>query len=192
MYTLDEAGEYSEEIKKSKFICLVRPVTSADEAMEFIKQNSDPAARHNCWAWKIGNDYRFNDDGEPSGTAGKPIFNAIEYAEVTNVVALVIRWFGGVKLGTGGLCRAYGGVTSSCLKKLSFSEIKQMRNLEVLVPFEFTNAVYHLIETQALSKEFEEYEDKGLRLKLSFEEKLFDTITDSLQEISRGRVILKD
>ena len=78
-------------------------------------------------------------------------------------------------------------VLLSCLKKLSFSEIKQMRNLEVLVPFEFTNAVYHLIETQALSKEFEEYEDKGLRLKLSFEEKLFDTITDSLQEILKGQ-----
>ena len=63
--------------------------------MEFIKQKSDPAARHNCWAWKVGKDYRFNDDGEPSGTADKPIFNAIEYADVTNIAVLVIRWFGG-------------------------------------------------------------------------------------------------
>ena len=190
MYTLDEAGEHCEEIKKSKFLCLVKPVQSKDEAMEFIKLNSDPSARHNCWAWKVGDEYRFNDDGEPSGTAGKPIFNAIEYAELTNVVALVIRWFGGIKLGTGGLCRAYGGVTSSCLKKLTVLEIKAMCSLEILVPFEFTNAVYHLIEKASIIKDFEEYEEKGLRLKLLFEERLKVSICEKLEEISKGQTEL--
>lgn len=84
--------------------------------MAFIEQHSVPEARHNCWAYKIGDNYRFSDDGEPGGTAGRPILQAIEGQECDCVVVLVIRWFGGIKLGTGGLVRAYGGVAAECLR----------------------------------------------------------------------------
>lgn len=171
---------------------MVKPVESVEEAMAFIQEHSDPAARHNCWAWKVGNDFRFNDDGEPSGTAGRPILNAIEYADLTNVVALVLRWFGGIKLGTGGLCRAYGGVTSNCLKQLVYSEIKEMTEIELLVPFEFSNSVYKMINRESLDKVFEEYESEGLRLKLIFEKKNSQTFKDLFTEISRGQISFRD
>ena len=191
MFTLDESGEYCEEIKKSRFICLAQPVFSDQEAMCFIEENSDFAARHNCWAWKIGSDYRFNDDGEPSGTAGKPILSAIEYAELTNVVVLVIRWFGVIKLGTGGLCRAYGGTTSSCLRQLKKSEIKQMSSVVINVPFEFTNSVYQLIQKEGLTKDYEEYTSDGLLLCLKLETADVERVSIALSEMSRGQIYVK-
>src|SRR5690625_7862489 len=84
--------------------------------MAFIEERSVPDARHNCWAYKIGDNYRFSDDGEPGGTAGRPILQAIEGQECDFVAVLVIRWFGGIKLGTGGLVRASGGAAAECLR----------------------------------------------------------------------------
>src|SRR3546814_18000784 len=78
---------------------------------------SVPDATHNCWAWRIGDDYRSNDDGEPAGTAGRPILAAIDGQGMDRVVVVVTRWFGGIKLGAGGLVRAYGGTAAECLRR---------------------------------------------------------------------------
>ena len=107
--TLLDLCEYREDIRKSRFITLAGPIDSASDAMSFIERHSDPDATHNCWAWKIGAQYRSSDDGEPGGTAGRPILSAIEAQDCDQVVVLVIRWYGGIQLGTGGLARAYGG-----------------------------------------------------------------------------------
>ena len=191
LFTLDEAGEYREEIKKSRFICYAQPVFSEEEANAFFMEKSDLSARHNCWAWKIGKDYRFNDDGEPSGTAGKPILNAIEYADLTNVAVLVVRWFGGIKLGTGGLCRAYGGSASSCLNAIEKSEIKQLKQFSIQVPFEYTNTIYQLIEKENLIKDKEEFVQLGLKLDLTVEEQFLDAILEKIKELSRGQIVIK-
>ena len=108
--------EYREEIRKSRFLALAAPVASAAEAQAFIATASDPGASHNCWAWKVGAQYRFSDDGEPGGTAGRPILAAIEAQDCDQVAVLVIRWYGGIQLGTGGLARAYGGAANKCLQ----------------------------------------------------------------------------
>lgn len=115
-YVLVGENSFEEEIKKSRFIAIAQPVNSAEQAMAFFAERSIPEARHNCWAYKVGDDYRFSDDGEPAGTAGRPILQAIEGQSCDYVAVLVIRWFGGIKLGTGGLARAYGGVTAECLR----------------------------------------------------------------------------
>ena len=115
--TLLDLCEYREEIRKSRFITLAAPITSAAEAMSFIERHSDLAATHNCWAWKLGQQYRSSDDGEPGGTAGRPILAAMEAQDCDQVVGLVIRWYGGVQLGTGGLARAYGGGANKCLQQ---------------------------------------------------------------------------
>lgn len=115
-FTLAGPARYQEDIKKSRFLALAEPITSVQEASRFFLDNAVPDATHNCWAWKLGNEYRFNDDGEPGGTAGKPILQAIEGQQCDRVAVLVIRWFGGVKLGTGGLVRAYGGAAAQCLR----------------------------------------------------------------------------
>jgi len=114
--SLAAACAYEEDIKKSRFAAHAAPVATVDEAMAFLNAYSDPAATHNCWAYRIGQQYRFNDDGEPGGTAGRPILQAIDGQGMDRVAVLVVRWFGGVKLGAGGLVRAYGGVAARCLR----------------------------------------------------------------------------
>lgn len=98
--------------KKSKFLSFIFPVKSAEEAKEIVDAHRKKYydARHVCWAYMLGwerEEYRLNDDGEPSGTAGKPILGQINSAELTDVLILVVRYFGGILLGTGGLIKAY-------------------------------------------------------------------------------------
>ncbi|XP_073226840.1 uncharacterized protein [Cicer arietinum] len=114
--TIKERITFEKDIKKSKFIAIAGSVSDDKSAMSFLSQVRDPKATHNCWAYKVGDQYRSNDDGEPSGTAGKPIYSAISSSGIDRVMVVVIRYFGGIKLGTGGLVRAYGGVASECLK----------------------------------------------------------------------------
>ncbi|MDP3899154.1 MAG: YigZ family protein [Mesorhizobium sp.] len=115
MFTLAQIQTFAQEVRKSRFLAMAGPVASEAEAKAFIAAHSDPRATHNCWAWRIGQDYRFHDDGEPGGTAGKPILLAIDGHTLDNTAVLVTRWFGGILLGSGGLMRAYGGTAAKCL-----------------------------------------------------------------------------
>ena len=124
--TLAQPGEYRETIKKSVFLALAAPVGDAQAALAFIASRSDPDATHNCWAYRVGDHYRFNDDGEPGGSAGRPILQAIDGQQCDRVAVLVIRWYGGIKLGTGGLVRAYGGCAANCLRLAPRVEIIEM------------------------------------------------------------------
>ncbi|MCY1665390.1 IMPACT family protein [Rhizobium sp. SL86] len=115
MFILAAPATQSQEIKRSRFLAVAAPVSDEEAARAFLAAQSVPDANHNCWAWRIGQTYRFSDDGEPSGTAGKPILQAIDGQELDQVVVLVTRWFGGTLLGSGGLMRAYGGTAALCL-----------------------------------------------------------------------------
>ena len=102
------------EVKKSDFITWLKAVDSREQAMAYLQQAKDayPDARHHCWAYIMGDSANsqtaaMSDDGEPSGTAGKPMLNVLQHKPVNNVMAIVIRYFGGIKLGAGGLVRAY-------------------------------------------------------------------------------------
>ncbi len=112
-------GIYKE--KGSKFIAYAMPVNSREQIKEYLAdiKKSNHSARHYCFAWVIGynrEDYRINDDGEPSGTAGKPIYGQILSKNITNVLIVVVRYFGGVKLGKGGLINAYRKAAAEALK----------------------------------------------------------------------------
>jgi len=114
--------ERETEVKKSRFIARVAPVSSRDEVKAFVEQawQDHPDARHVCWAYQIGRpgsaaEAAMNDDGEPSGTAGKPILSVIQHKDMGDVLVIVIRYFGGIKLGAGGLVRAYAGAAESVL-----------------------------------------------------------------------------
>lgn len=115
-YTLAGLATHQEDVKKSRFVALAQAVDSPAEALEFFAAYGVADANHNCWAYRVGSEYRFNDDGEPGGTAGRPILQAIEGQQCDRVAVLVVRWFGGIKLGPGGLIRAYGGVAAQCLR----------------------------------------------------------------------------
>src|SRR5690625_2273611 len=105
-YVLIGENTYEEEIKKSRFIAIAKAVDTAEQALSFFAQRSIAEARHNCWAFKIGDTYRFFDDGEPGVTTGRFIIQAIEGQDCAFVVVYVIRWFGGIELGKGGVERA--------------------------------------------------------------------------------------
>ncbi|WP_454654896.1 IMPACT family protein [Bosea beijingensis] len=121
--TLVGVSSIRQEIKKSRFIAVAGPVADEAAARDFVAAQSDAAANHNCWAWRFGQSYRFNDDGEPSGTAGKPILAAIDGQGLDRVVVVVTRWFGGVLLGSGGLVRAYGGSAAQCLREAAKTQL---------------------------------------------------------------------
>ena len=148
-----------EIIKKSTFITIVAPILSVQEAKDFLTEHSDLGATHNCWAYKIGQIYRFTDDGEPSGTAGKPMYNAIDGQEFDNTAALSIRHYGGIKLGTGGLMRAYGGGVSRCLQSADFEIMQDISEITLNVPFAYIQSVHNLstsFKAQILSEDFNE------------------------------------
>lgn len=115
-HTLTGPATYEEDIRKSRFLVYAWPVRTVEQAMACFAEQSVPDATHNCWAYRLGDVYRFNDDGEPGGTAGRPILQAIDGQQCDQVAVLVVRWFGGIKLGPGGLVRAYGGTAAQCLR----------------------------------------------------------------------------
>ncbi|PKA63216.1 hypothetical protein AXF42_Ash020589 [Apostasia shenzhenica] len=145
--TLKERAICEREIKHSKFIAIASPISDERSAHSFLSEIQDPKATHNCWAYKIGDQYRCNDDGEPSGTAGKPIYLAIISSGVDMVMVVVIRYFGGIKLGTGGLIRAYGGVALECLKGATTCFVKPKVPIGMEVPFELLGPVYHQLQS---------------------------------------------
>lgn len=115
----------TEEIKKSRFITYLAPAADVDTAKQFIQQikSEHPDARHHCWAFIAGSPtdpqvLGFSDDGEPSGTAGKPILGQLSGSGIGEIVAVVVRYYGGILLGTGGLVKAYGGGVQQALKCL--------------------------------------------------------------------------
>jgi len=116
MFSIEQPATFAREIKKSRFLAVAGPVSTEEAAKQFVTAHSVPDANHNCWAWRVGMNYRFSDDGEPGGTAGKPILQALDGQLLDNVAIVVTRWFGGILLGSGGLMRAYGGTAAACLR----------------------------------------------------------------------------
>ena len=142
--------ETATEIKKSRFIARATRVTTRDEAMDFLEQarRDYPDARHHCWAYLLGDpasaaSAAMNDDGEPAGTAGKPIMNVIQHKAIGDVMVVVIRYFGGVKLGAGGLVRAYSGATESALSTLPVEQRVPMVQVHLSLDFAQEQAVRH-------------------------------------------------
>jgi len=149
------------EVKKSRFIARVGHVVSREQALAFVEQaKADyPDARHHCWAYLLGNPASaataaMNDAGEPSGTAGKPILNVIQHRGIGDVIVVVIRYFGGIKLGAGGLVRAYAGATQAALEKLPVKEYQPQTVLTLLLGFHQEQPLRHwasLHEAKVLS-----------------------------------------
>jgi uncharacterized YigZ family protein len=133
--TLVQRCAHQEEIRKSRFLANAAPVDSPEQALAFLREVADSTATHNCWAYRLGLDYRFNDDGEPGGTAGRPILQAIEGQRMDGVVVVLTRWYGGIKLGAGGLVRAYGGTAAECLRRAERTPIIPMATLALSSTF---------------------------------------------------------
>ena len=138
--TIRQDGQAQEEIKKSRFICHAKRVYSEEEARDFIAaiKKEHYKATHNCSAFIVGEKSeikRTSDDGEPSGTAGVPMLGVMENHQVTNVCFVVTRYFGGIKLGAGGLIRAYAGSVALAIKEIDLIEIKEQAGLRLKMSY---------------------------------------------------------
>ena len=138
--TIKENGQVQEEIKKSRFICHAKRVYSEEEARDFITaiKKEHYKATHNCSAFIVGERSeikRTSDDGEPSGTAGVPMLGVLENHNLTNVCVVVTRYFGGIKLGAGGLIRAYAGSVALAVKEIGIIEIKEQAGIAIQMSY---------------------------------------------------------
>lgn len=163
--TTAENGTASYEIQKSRFIAYTSHVETEAEARDFVtaikKKHFD--ARHNCSAWVLGADssqQKSNDDGEPGGTAGNPILEAIKQHGLTNVVVVVTRYFGGIKLGAGGLIRAYSHTASLGLEATPCLEVKPFCLMEAEMDYSLLGTVENWIRNEELRTRETVYLDK--------------------------------
>ena len=177
-------GLYKE--KMSKFISFAEPVQSADEAKAVIKkyQNQYHDARHVCWAYMIGterNEYLSSDNGEPSGTAGKPILGQINSFELTNIVIVVVRYFGGIKLGTSGLIVVYREAAAEAIKAGEILECHEQATLTFTFAYLGMNDVMKVIKSEdlrILSQDFDNCCTMTVQLDADKAEPLKKRLTD--------------
>ncbi|PSJ60728.1 IMPACT family protein [Pseudaminobacter soli (ex Li et al. 2025)] len=192
MFTLDSIETFEQEIKKSRFLAVAGPIASEAAAKEFFAAHSDPAANHNCWAWRIGQSYRFNDDGEPSGTAGKPILQALDGQSLDNVAVVVTRWFGGILLGSGGLVRAYGGTAAACLR--TASKVPIIATIEAHIACGFGDLALvqaRLAARPGVQITAETFDADGAELAVTLPEADAQEIVRMVTDITSGRAVIK-
>ena len=189
-FTIASQVTFEEEIKKSRFQAIAVPVANEQDVKDFLEISKDISTTHQCWAWKIGNNVRFNDDGEPSGTAGRPILATIEGNELSNILVLVNRWYGGVKLGMGGLVRAYGGCAGQCL--LLAEKIELIEKKKVSFSCQFNEWAIFQYELNQQQIEFQQdYTATGVDVIALLQIHQIEPLSLKIQDVTRGREQLK-
>ncbi|AWD61783.1 hypothetical protein LWHH1689_0432 [Limosilactobacillus reuteri] len=191
--TIAKNTTYEQTIKKSRFICSVARVSSEEEAQQFIAsiQAANKKATHNCFAYMIGDNdqiQRESDNGEPSGTAGIPILESLKLAKIHNVVAVVTRYFGGIKLGAGGLIRAYSNTTTEAIHQAGLVQRIKQAILKITVTYALHDPLLYYLKENNLEVAGEEY---GVNVETSIyvnetdlkdvKEKLINRFNDQLQ-----------
>ena len=191
MKTLAAACRFEETIKKSRFIAHAAPVKTQADTLAFYESVADPGATHNCWAWRIDHIHRCNDDGEPSGSAGRPMLAMIEGRGLEQVMIVVTRYFGGIKLGIGGLVRAYGGCAAKCLEQAEIVDWLPRAECALHFDFALSSTVHQLLEQFGAKKIAEEFDQSGSKMTITVDETRFAALKTALADISRGQAELK-
>lgn len=187
-FTIAKEGSGIFKEKMSKFLSFALMVKTAEEAKAVVKnfQNEYHDARHVCWAYMLGADrteWQLNDNGEPSGTAGKPILGQINSFSLTDVIVVVVRYFGGIKLGTPGLIAAYREAARLAIEDAGVKEVHKTRSVKITFPYVSSNEVMKVVkseEIEVLEKTF----DNACDMTLSFREDHSSRILSRLGGIS--------
>jgi uncharacterized YigZ family protein len=187
LHTLARTSRHQLDVRKSRFLAQAAPVESPEQAQAFLREVADPSATHNCWAYRIGQDYRFNDDGEPGGTAGRPILQAIEGQGIDRTMVVVTRWFGGIKLGAGGLVRAYGGAAAECLRVAERVPLVAMARLATRCGFAELALFKARLKELDAGIEQERYEADGVLLHFRLPREREEEARVRIADLSRGR-----
>ena len=194
--TIKEDGMVQEEIKKSRFICHVKRVYSEEEARAFIAaiKKEHYKATHNCSAFIIGEKSdikRTSDDGEPSVTAGVPMLGVLEKHELTNLCVVVTRYFGGIKLGAGGLIRAYAGSVALAIKEIGLVEIKEQAGLRLKLSYSQYQDFANFLKAENLAEYDTEFTDTVSTL-LFVDKGERELLKDKLTEFFKGKLEMID
>ena len=174
------------EIKKSKFITYLHRTKDEQEAKEFLKKikKEHPQATHHCTAMIIGNIVRSNDDGEPAQTAGHPMLDVLLHNNMEDILAIVVRYFGGIKLGTGGLVRAYSSSVQEALKKSTLTEVCTFKEYEMIFPYDCIGKMDQYFRTRNIEILFKDYQEDVI-----YHYVVQNDITEDLMEITNGNVL---
>ena len=194
--TIKEDGQIQEEIKKSRFICHAKRVYSEEEARAFITaiKKEHYKATHNCSAFIIGERSeikRTSDDGEPSGTAGVPMLGVLENHNLTNVCVVVTRYFGGIKLGAGGLIRAYAGSVALAVKEIGIIEIKEQAGIQIQMTYAQYQEYGNFLKDHNLMEIETNFTDQ-VETMIFVDKENKEHIKSELIEFYNGKVILVD
>ena len=186
--TLAATATHLLEIRHSRFLAHAASVDTAADALDFLARVADPDATHNCWAYRVGSAYRSSDDGEPAGTAGRPILSAIEGQGCDQVMVVVTRWYGGIKLGAGGLVRAYGGAAAECLRRAERRPLVETSELTVHCGFDDLGSLHAALPAYDAVKQQEDFSETGAALRLLLPASRVDALKTHLRDATRNRV----
>lgn len=192
-FTIPRQATSEMKVKGSRFIGAALPQSSVEQIdntlTEFRKNYHD--ASHNCFAWQVGIDsavsFKYSDDGEPSGTAGKPIYDCITGRQLTDVLVVVTRYFGGTRLGTGGLVRAYSDAAIAALETAGRVERFVMETVAIVVDFTFYDAIRKLIAELGATETDAQFTDQ-VRLAMQIRAGMMPRLRDALVQATNGRV----
>lgn len=190
--TVSSPTEHTEIIKGSRFIAFVTHVASLEDALAQLSEqrHHHPDANHVCYAYKLDQTIKFSDDGEPGGTAGRPMLEVLERRNLDYVLATVTRYFGGTRLGAGGLVRAYNGTVAKALDSAGVTEMKDRTELRFGVPFDMMDTVHRCLDDWAeLCKDDPEYTATGMTLTVNLLGEDVEQLKTVLTSLTRGQVI---
>ena len=181
-------------IKRSRFITSINNIENREQAKEFIQsiKLQYPDANHHCWAFIAGRPDDVygqdqSDDGEPKGTAGKPMLNVLQHSGLGNIVVVVTRYFGGIKLGAGGLVRAYTQAVSEPLKDLKTNECYIRETINITLPYSLLDSLEHWLKKTNISIGDKNFTDI-IQLQLSVPKSEKKKLLDKIQELGMGKI----
>ncbi len=194
---LDGDYEYQEEIKKSRFITYVAATKGRAAAEAFVREikQKHADARHNCWAFVAGRpgdgrDYGFSDDGEPSGTAGKPILNTLIGSGIGEITVVVTRYYGGIKLGTGGLVRAYAGGLQTLLKEVKTKTCVIYAQIKLTCDYSQISVIERLLPVYNSHLSHIDYQAK-VEMTIDADASMIEALILAIKNETNGQVIAK-
>ncbi len=198
-YLIPEKNTQCEQvIKKSRFIAFIGHAPDSQAAYAFIDsvRSNYPDARHVCWAFLAGEpnnttSVSCSDDGEPGGTAGKPMLNVLQHSDVGEIVAVVVRYFGGIKLGTGGLARAYSGSVSEALKSTPTCMQIDYKPINLSLSYALEDAVRHLLGQFSVEITDTSYAE-ALTVYCQCPRDQWSALQQRLADVGRGQIIISE
>jgi uncharacterized protein, YigZ family len=194
--TIAETGSHEKIIKKSRFIAHVAQTFSEDEAKAFIQQirEQESGATHNCTAFIVMENVlieRMSDDGEPSGTAGSPILNVLQQQEMQNVTVVVTRYFGGIKLGAGGLIRAYSSTTAEAIKEIGLVENRIQQGFELTIPYHLFDKFENYAQNEKIVLEDKQFA-ADIKCQIYLDLDIVDEAVQNIRNLFQNQITLKE